>query len=200
MSSNTNSITFDYEKIQRGEHVIRKVDIIMNEQVLGSFTIEGIGKGECFGTGHTCSMGIRINDGTNRQGKPYTGRGWARQMIQYMTKMIRDDCPSISDNQKLFIDTDASDGFWDRIGMTNNPHYEMDDSEPFTPQELRNGAIMGTNFRGRPVKVVEGRGYEKVITFVKLEQFGQSGGRHKTRRHKTRRHKTRWHKTRRHKN
>lgn len=180
--------------------MVRTVNIIMNEQVLGSFIIEGIGKGECFGTGHTCSMGIRINNGTNRQGKPYTGRGWAKKMIQYMTQRIRDDCPSISDNQKLFIDTDASDGFWERIGMTDNPYYEMEDDKPLTAEERTDGVTMGVNFRGRPVKVVEGRGYEKVITFGALEQFGQSGGRHKTRQHKTRRHKTRWHKTRRHKN
>lgn len=187
-------VSFHYDKQQSHDRVIRNVYIIVKKQEIGNFTIEGKGEGECFGTGHTCSMSIHIDEGTNNQGAVYRGRGWAKKMIQVMTQNIRRDCPGISDDQKLFIDTDASVGFWDKIGMTDNPYYEMEDDEPLTAKELADGVTMGVNFRGSPIKIVEGRGYEKVITFRALEQFGQSGGRHNTRRHKTQRHKTRWHK------
>jgi hypothetical protein len=52
----------------------------------------------------------------------------------------------------FFIDADASNGFWDHIGMTLNRY--------------------GYNYNGK--RNLVGRGYEKVITFSKLYKFANS--------------------------
>ena len=136
------------EKDYAGENYItRVVELFKNNISIGYFTIEGKSTtDECFDTGNTCSMTISIED--NFQGISFQKKGLSRIMIHYMVTMIRKDYHDIRDKQKLFIDTDASRGFWDIIGMKENPVCDyVGNNEP------------------------EGRGYEKVITFEELEKF-----------------------------
>ena len=158
-------------------HITRVVELLKGHTSIGHFTIEGKSDGdECFGTGNTCSMTISLED--DFQGISFQKKGLSRVMIHYMVNMIKEDYPSISPDQKLFIDADASGGFWDKIGMKDNPVYDYNgDNEP------------------------EGKGYEKVITFSELERFAEmkknekKGGRRKTKKapfkkvHKTRRNR-----------
>lgn len=153
-----------YKKDYAGKnHIIRVVELFKNNISIGHFTIEGkSATKECFGTGNTCSMTISIED-------DFQKKGLSRIMIHYMVTMIRKDYPKILDTQQLFIDADASGGFWDKIGMRDNPVYDYNGTdEP------------------------EGRGYEKVITFAELEKFAnkkqtnaaKAGGKQKSRKRK----------------
>jgi hypothetical protein len=171
------SITYDYEKIYDSERrVYRTVIAKDNTKTIGRFIIEGMTNsvGECFGTGHTCSMSISIDD-------TYQGRGITRPMILYMIQMIEKEYPQIyynSNVQQLYIDGDGSDGFWDRIGMIDH-RYGYD-----------------TKRESKKARTLEGYGYEKVITYQKLKNFalGVSGGyvkKCRTRRNKRRTHRKR---------
>jgi hypothetical protein len=62
-------------------------------------------------------------------------------MWKEMIKNLKKE--NVRKDQMFFIDVDASCGYWDHIGMIDNRYYERNRS-------------------------VEGRGYEKVITFEKL--------------------------------
>ncbi len=121
------------------------------EQV-GQFTIEGK-------PGYTMDMGISIDD-------RYKGKGLSRCLINALCEYAKStmvDGTRLIPKQHLYIDTDASweentkgdlVSFWDKMGMLENPLYEVK----------------------RPTMVArrsEGAGYEKVITFGKLEQFGK---------------------------
>jgi hypothetical protein len=110
----------------------------------GEFTISGYGVNECFDTGNTCSMSISVEE-------PYQHRGFTHLMVREMIECIRKDYPAIRNDQLLFIDTDASGGFWDKMGM--KPH--------------RYGDNYGSSNRH-----LEGKGYEKMISFYDLEQYG----------------------------
>ena len=120
------------------------------EQV-GEFTIGG-------SPGFTMDMGISIDD-------KYKGKGLSRCLIKALceyAKHNRVDGHKLIPSQRHYIDTDASwepnkkgdlVSFWDKIGMIENPLYEVK----------------------RPTVVAsrsEGAGYEKVVTFGELEQFG----------------------------
>jgi hypothetical protein len=154
-----------YKKDYTGKnHITRVVELFKNNISIGRFTIEGKSTtDECFDTGNTCSMTISIED-------DFQKKGLSRIMIHYMITMIREDYPKIRDKQKLFIDADASGGFWDIIGMKENPVYDyVGNNEP------------------------EGKGYEKVITFKELETFAnkkkainaaKAGGKRKSRKRK----------------
>ena len=83
----------------------------------------------------TWSMSIYIED-------EYQGKGYSRQLI----KTVIDPLP---DTQLLYIDTDASNGFWNHIGMKPNRHY---------------------NSRRK----IQGAGYEKVIDVKTLKCFLQN--------------------------
>jgi len=121
------------------------------EQV-GQFTIEGK-------PGYTMDMGISIDD-------EYKGKGLSRCLINALCEYAKStmvDGTRLIPKQHLYIDTDASweentkgdlVSFWDKMGMVENPLYEVK----------------------RPTMVArrsEGAGYEKVITFGKLEEFGK---------------------------
>ena len=69
----------------------------------------------------------------------YQNKGYARQLMKPIIN-------SLPDTQLLYIDTDASQGFWDHIGMKPNRHY--------TSRRL-----------------IEGAGYEKVIDVKTLKCF-----------------------------
>lgn len=46
----------------------------------------------------------------------YRGKGYSRQLVRDITYYMRDEAPEV-----LYIDTDASGGFWDKVGMLPNP-------------------------------------------------------------------------------
>ena len=110
-----------------------------NQIEIGSFEINGT-----FDSGETVDMGIRVNE-------EYQGKGYSKGLIRALCKYIlQTGYPKIRKDQMLFIDTDASVGFWDKIGM--RPHRYGDD-------------YMGQ-------RDVEGAGYEKMITFGDLCKWG----------------------------
>jgi hypothetical protein len=112
------------------------------------FTIKGKGG---FGTSNTFDMTIHINESTNHESpnniRNYTKKGLSPVLIYYMVREIEIE-KKVSLKTKLFIDVDASAGFWDSIGMYENPAYET---------------------KNRRYKL--GIGYEKVITFDKLQEY-----------------------------
>jgi hypothetical protein len=116
-----------------GEHHTYKSILWIQGKECGSFILGAIGG---FRSGHTMSMEISIDEEHQKKG--------------YSTLLIRTLCQFIQngkypyEGQLLFIDTDASGGFWDHIGMKPNRYYER-----FTPDR-------------------EGGGYEKFITFEAL--------------------------------
>ena len=137
--------TLSYSKTHLYNRVERVVQLQFEGKVCGEFSIKGTegGNRDCFDTGNTCYMEISIEE-------IHQGQGLARQMIQKMTQHIRMDYPQIRSDQMLFIDADASAGFWDKLGM--KPHRYDDDH---------------TRYR----RVLEGNGYAKGMTFHQLEQF-----------------------------
>ena len=86
-------------------------------------------------TSVTASMGIGIDDA-------YQKKGYSKQLIRIVCNRA-----SFPPDKKLFIDTDASEGFWDYIGLINNPLYDFTEDQ----------------------RDLEGAGYEKFITFEKLK-------------------------------
>jgi hypothetical protein len=111
------------------------------------FTIKG---NHGFGTGHTMDMTIHINESTNHESRNntrnYTKKGLSPVLIYCMVREIEMEKKATS-TQKLFIDVDASAGFWDSIGMHENPTYNSN------------------------IPFIEGKGYEKVITFAELKEY-----------------------------
>jgi len=103
--------------------------VLLDKVEVGEFKIT-------FGT--TWSMSIYVEEA-------YQGKGYAKRLIQTLCKEFS-ECPL---NKRLYIDTDASSGFWTHLGMVDNPLYD------FT-EDKRN---------------VEGAGYEKYIEFSKLKIF-----------------------------
>jgi hypothetical protein len=99
----------------------------------GSFIVGAIGG---FHSGHTMTMEISIDD-------EHQKKGYSVHLIRTFCKFVRENEYKY-EGQLLFIDTDASSGFWDHIGMVQNRYYDR-----FTPDR-------------------EGGGYEKVITFEQL--------------------------------
>ena len=74
----------------------------------------------------------------------YQGKGYTKKLINKLCKYLHTN-EKLSLDDKLYIDTDASTGFWEKIGMIDTPKNDK-----------------------------EGEGYEKVITFDKLCEFGFS--------------------------
>lgn len=98
--------------------------------------------GEGFDTGKPMDMNIFVED-------KYVGMGLAKKLIQNMVYNLKEHYPNIRKDQLLFIDTDASNGFWEHIGMKNNRYYDGN-------------------------RDVEGRGYEKHITYQSLCAVGHT--------------------------
>ena len=76
----------------------------------------------------------------------YQNQGIARKMVCHLIDFIKDNY-KIRKDKMLFIDADASNGFWDYIGMKPNRFYD------------------------RYLYKTEGGGYEKVITFSELVKW-----------------------------
>jgi hypothetical protein len=109
--------------------------------------IDGEKKGECaltgqFDTGETCAVTISIDEA-------HQGLGYSRLLWAEMVKQIEATYPAIRPDQMFFIDADASAGYWDHIGFKPNRY--------------------GYDYSGNR-KNLEGRGYEKVITFKEIKQ------------------------------
>ena len=103
--------------------------LIHNDHEVGHFDID-------YNT-NTISMGIGIDDA-------YQNKGYSKQLIRAVCKELL-----FSDDKKIFIDTDASEGFWNHVGLVVNPLYDFTEDQ----------------------RDVEGSGYEKFITFDKLKMF-----------------------------
>lgn len=124
---------------------------LQNEGIeVGSFEIEGPG----FNTGKTMNMSISINNESNK----YQGKGYSRKMIKTLCdKIKREYYPDIRNDQLLFINTNASQGFWDKVGMKKARYH-----------------------RSAASRNVEGLGYEKEITFNELCKFGNHNKKRRT--------------------
>ena len=152
------SITIKTDNQKHGNFKVYKAVLWdnLNNTEIGYFSISG----PEFNTGETMSMNISIDDN-------YVGKGYARKLIKHNCANIRKNYPQIRSDQLLLIDADASEGFWEKIGMKIN-RYGID-----------------SNTR----RNLEGKGYEKSITFNELCKFG--GGKRKTRKtRKTKKTKT----------
>lgn len=107
------------------KHVIHAIE---NDKIIGDF---------CIYKGVPYTMTISIEDEFQKKG---ISRIMMRNMIEHVT---------LDDSKLLFIDVDASVGFWDHIGMRINRY--------------------GLDYKGK--RNIEGRGYEKVISWKKLKKF-----------------------------
>ena len=140
----TNKLTYTYFS--------KLINTETNEE-MGEFTISGK-----FDTGNTVDMGIRVDDNLR-------GMGISRELIRLLCIYIMEVAyPKIRKDQLLFIDTDASEGFWDYIGMKEHPY--------------------GIDYEG--YRDLEGVGYEKKITFGEICNWAGAplpvnGGRRKQR-------------------
>lgn len=118
-----------------------------NHELIGDFIIECMYRGHYnygFNTGNTMNMSIMVKN-------EYQGLGISRIMIKSLCEYIENIIPfEIRTDQMIFIDADASNGFWDYIGMKENRYYDR-------------------------YKISrEGCGYEKVITWNKLKKWASS--------------------------
>ena len=118
-----------------------------NDDIIGSFSIEGKGIKHQFDSGVTNDMHIYIEN-------CFQGKGLSKIMIKHMIDKIYEDIPDINREQMIFIDADASDGFWDKIGMVESKRYGYNRTPKYYERE--------------------GAGYEKYITINKLYKFALS--------------------------
>ncbi len=91
--------------------------------------------------GNTMDLSISIDEAHQK-------KGFSRQLIRAAC-----DAVDLPDTKRLYIDTDASDGYWRHIGLQDNPLYDFDES----------------------MRDVEGAGYEMFITFADLKAFSFGG-------------------------
>ena len=117
---------------------------LYNNDIIGSFSIVGEGIKHQFDSGITNDMNIYIED-------CFQGKGLSKIMIKHMIDKIYEDIPDMNREQMIFIDTDASNGFWDKIGMVESKRYGYDRIPKYYKRE--------------------GAGYEKYITINKLYKF-----------------------------
>lgn len=87
------------------------------------------------------TMQIGIDDSHQHQ-------GFARRLIRALVRAV-ESCMTVRPDQLVFIDVDASAGFWDHLGFQVNRY--------------------GLDYKGRRTPV--GRGYEKSILWRQVAQF-----------------------------
>ena len=116
---------------------IRNVFLMNNGVEIGYFSVK------CDKLGEDCDMNISIDE-------TYQGQGLARYMIGVLVQNWYREDPQIRKDKLIFIDADASAGFWDKIGMIDNRY---------------------SSNRQTKLSHLEGKGYEKVITFSKLARW-----------------------------
>jgi len=107
-------------------------------KIIGDFCIYSE---RLFVDGYTHSLTIGIDD-------TYQKLGLSKHLIYYMLRYINQQYPNTHLDMLFYIDTDASNGFWDYIGMTPN----------------RYGYYNGN-------REIEGKGYEKKISLRQLHSF-----------------------------
>lgn len=107
-------------------------------KIIGDFCIYSE---RLFVHGYTHSLTIGIDD-------EYQKLGLSNYLMYYMLRYIKQQYPSAHLDMLFYIDTDASHGFWNHIGMTPN----------------RYGYYTGN-------REIEGKGYEKNISLRKLHSF-----------------------------
>ena len=120
---------------------------LYNNDIIGSFDIVGSGLKHQFDSGITNDMHIYIEG-------CFQGKGLSKIMMKHMIDKIYEDIPDMNRQQMIFIDADASDGFWDKIGMVKSKRYGYDRTPKYYERE--------------------GAGYEKYITINKLYNFAIS--------------------------
>jgi len=112
-----------------------EVHLVKDGETIGYFSIVDLLPYE------TPSMSISIDEDES-----FRGKGLARLLIASMIYVIKNKNPYSTSLTLLFIDTDASNGFWEKIGMIENRFY------------LRKIYVIG-------------RGYELVIDLKTLSQW-----------------------------
>jgi len=121
--------------------MIREVKLLLKNKEIGRFSLDGYKlNNEFFDTGNTISMNINVDE-------EYQGKGYSKIMMRCMIDKIYKEYPNIRQDQLLFIDADASNGFWSHVGMKPNRYYSS------------------------TLREYEGRGYELYITFRELENY-----------------------------
>ena len=143
---------FGYE----GKGINRQIQILDHGDEIGHFDVDVLKKD---GTGNKYTLGIST---TSKEGDTdmYNGKGFARLMIAAMVHKLQEE-KEFNPSNLCYIDTDASDGFWKAMGMTENPDAE----DVGLPQS----------------------GYEMQITFEKMAEFAlgkRVGGKKSKRRYK----------------
>ena len=153
----TKSISYEYittyespEQPPPLYHYTRRFSSIcyVDGEMVGEFEITGSGF-EDFNvvTGsmkHPMAMGICVDD-------EYQGRGITRTLIGNVCEKIKQIYPAIRHDQLIFIDVDASAGFWEKIGLKDNRYF-----------------VSGKR------RDLVGQGYEKNITFNCLCKWGRA--------------------------
>ena len=110
------------------------------QEIIGEFTIDTNSvKPDIFKSIDLLTMSIYLD-------VKFQGKGIARKMINLLLLFIEQKF-EVRYDKMLFIDTDASVGFWDYLGMKPNRYYD----------------------RCRVKR--EGWGYEKVITWNELKKW-----------------------------
>jgi hypothetical protein len=144
--------------INQQEGLKREICIMDHENVFAHFDVDTLPN-----TVDKYTLGISTEpDGPSLpEGVSYTGQGFARLVIGAMVYKLGQE--KFSRHQLFYIDTDASSGFWDRMGMTENPHY--DSHNPRHPErgfekqidfgnmaKFSLGQVIGSNIGGRKTK------------------------------------------------
>lgn len=112
--------------------------LMRGEEEVGHFTVS---------LGTTASVGIGIDE-------EYRGKGHSIKLMRSVVDKLAED--GFASN--LYVDTDASEGFWKHVGFRPNPLYNFDEAQ----------------------REIEGAGYEMVISFNDLKnyinnKYGSSG-------------------------
>ena len=149
-------------------HECERVVFLSDSEIRGEFRISGTNwvsldesdskKYDSF-NGRTSSMGINLDDTLQK-------KGLSRIIIKYMIKILQNK--GISDHQKLFIDGDGSGGFWDSIGMRENPYGYDFKNNMFVDSNYKHTRTIIEGEKKKTVTFIEGKGYEKVITVKEL--------------------------------
>ena len=105
---NNNEYNFTVNKSKNNLYV----NCLKNKIIIGSFNIYSE---KLFISGYTHSLSISIEE-------EYQNIGLSNYLIYFMVEYIlfHNNCLNIDMDMLFYIDTDASSGFWDYIGMSLN--------------------------------------------------------------------------------